>query len=177
MNHFRLFLRSQSGTNGVGFKTRGDDGHLYGLAQRGILTNAHDDVGLASGLVLDVVVDFPDFVERDFVFVGAGNNQQKNVFGAADVVVVEQGAVQGTGDGVGGAVGTSGRKGTHEGGSTTGQNGLGVAQVDVGAVVVGDDFGDAAGCGGQYFVGFVEAGFEAEVAVYFAQFVVVHHNE
>ena len=177
VEHLGLFLRGQSGADGIGFKARCDDRHLHGLAQGRIFPNAHDDVGLSAGFGLNEIVDFANFVESDFVLVGAGDNQQEHVFSAADVVVVEQGTVQGTGNGVGGAVGASRRKGAHQGGSAAGQHGFGVAEVDVGAVVVGDDFGDAAGGGGQNFVRLVEAGFEAEVAVNFAQLVVVHYNE
>ena len=177
MEHLSFFLGSQSGADGIGFKTRSDDRHLNGLAQGRIFANAHDDVGLPAGFCLNEIVDFANLVEGDFVLVGAGDNQQQDVFGAPNVVVVEEGAVQGAGNGFGGAVGAACGKGAHEGGSAAGKNGLGVAEVNVGAVVVGDDFGNAAGGGGQHFVRLVEAGFEAEVPVNFAQLVVVHHNE
>ena len=57
------------------------------------------------------------------------------------------------------------------------QNGFGVAQVDVDAVVVRNDFGDSARSGRKNLVGLHEALLEAQVAVYLAQFVVVNYNE
>ena len=57
------------------------------------------------------------------------------------------------------------------------QNGFGVAQVDVDAVVVRDYFGDSARSGRKNLVGLHEALLEAQVAVDLAQFVVVDYNE
>ena len=57
------------------------------------------------------------------------------------------------------------------------QNGLGVAQVNVDAVVVRDDFGDSARSSRKHFVGLHEALLEAQVAVDLTQFVVVDYNE
>ena len=54
-----------------------------------VFANTHDDVDLTSGLLLDVVVDFADFVEGDFVFAGSRNDEKEDVAGAFDVVVVE----------------------------------------------------------------------------------------
>ena len=57
------------------------------------------------------------------------------------------------------------------------QHGFGVAQVNVDAVVVRDDFGDSARRRRQHLVGLHEALLESQVAVDFAQLVVVDHNE
>ena len=57
------------------------------------------------------------------------------------------------------------------------QNGFGVAQVDVDAVVVRDDFGDSARSGRKHLVGLHESLLEAQVAVDLAQFIVVNYNE
>ena len=57
------------------------------------------------------------------------------------------------------------------------QNSLGVAKVNVDAVVVRDDFGDSARSGRKHLVGLHEALLEAQVAVDLTQFVVVDYNE
>ena len=57
------------------------------------------------------------------------------------------------------------------------QHGFGVAQVDVDAVVVRDDFGDSAGGRREDLVGLHKALLEPEVAVDFAEFVVVDDNQ
>ena len=57
------------------------------------------------------------------------------------------------------------------------QHSFGIAQVDVDAVVVRDDFGDSAGGRREDLVGLHEALLEPEVAVDFAEFVVVDNNQ
>ena len=54
---------------------------------------------------------------------------------------------------------------------------FGVAQIDVDAVVVRDDFGDSAGGSREDLVGLHEALLESEVAVDFAELVVVDDDQ
>ena len=177
VDHFGFLFWCHARPNGVCLKSGRNDRYLNGLPQCGVFSDSHDDIGISSGFVLNEVVDFPNFIEGNFVFVGPGDNQQQYVLGSMDSVVVEQRTVQGSCDGVGGTVGATRLERAHKRCAAAGKNGFGIPEVNVGAVVVGDDFGDTS-CGRcQNLVGLVEAGLEAQIAVYLAQFVVVHHNQ
>ncbi len=58
-----------------------------------VFANAHNDVDLATGLVLNVVVDFADFIERYLVLPAARHDQKKHRAGSFNVVVVQERAV------------------------------------------------------------------------------------
>ncbi len=161
----------------AGAETGGNDGHLNGVAQLLVLADAHDDVHLTARLVLDVVVDLANFVKGDFMLATARNNQQQHMARPLNVVVVEQGRIQGLLDGVHGTFGPARLGRTHNGRAGIVQDRTRIAQVNVDVVVVRDDLGNALGSGGQHFVCFVEAGLEPEVAVDFTQFVVVDDDE
>src|SRR5690606_40458693 len=92
----------------------GYHGHRYGLPKVLVLADPHDDVGAVPGLDLDVVVDLPDLVDGDFLF--PRNDQQQDVLGPTDLVVVEQGGIQGAHDGLVGPGTARGRGGAHDGG-------------------------------------------------------------
>src|SRR5690606_37815805 len=124
----------------------------------------HDDVGTVPGLDLDVVVDLPDLIDGDLPY--PGYDQEQDVFGATDLVIVEQGGIQSAHDGLMGPGTARSGGGTHDGGAGIGKYRLGVPEVDVLGVVVGDDLGDPTGRGGQDLVGLGKAGLEAQITVY-----------
>ena len=142
-----------------------------------IFANAHNDVDLAACLLLNEVVDFADFVQGNFVFAASAHNQEQHVACALDVVVVEQRAVECAAHRRKGSGGTGGLGAAHDGRAAVVQHRFGVAQVNVDAVVVRDDFGDSARSRRQHFVGLHEALLESQVSVDLAQLVVVDDDE
>ena len=81
-------------SDGIGrAEARCDDGNLEGSVKVGVLANAHNDVYLAAGLVLNVVVDFAYFIERYLVLAASRHDQKQHRAGSFDVVVVQERAV------------------------------------------------------------------------------------
>src|SRR5690606_529979 len=115
----------------------GDHGNGNGLPEVLVLPDPHDDVGTVPGLDLDVVVALPDLIDGDLPY--PGYHQEQDVFGATDLVIVEQGGIQSAHDGLMGPGTARSGGGTHDGGAGIGKYRLGVPEVDVLGVVVGDD--------------------------------------
>ena len=84
-------------SDGIGrAEARCNDRHLEGLVKVGVFANAHNDVYLAASLVLNVVVDFADFIECYLMLAASRHNQKQHRAGSFNVVVVQERAVKGT---------------------------------------------------------------------------------
>ena len=90
-------LGGVDGSDGIGgAETCCNDGNLEGSVKVGVFANAHNDVDLAAGLVLNVVVDFTDFIERYLVLAAPRHDQKQHRSGTFNVVVVQEWGVKGT---------------------------------------------------------------------------------
>ena len=84
-------------SDGIGrAEARCNDRYLEGPVKVGVFDNAHNDVYLAAGLLLNVVVDFADFIERYLMLAASRHNQKQHRACSFNVVVVQEGAVKGT---------------------------------------------------------------------------------
>ena len=146
-----------------------------GSFQTFIFPYPHNDVGTIPRFILNVVANFADFVNGDFF--GTGNDEQQNVFGSLDFVVVQQRRVQGFGNGVLCPACTYCCGTPHDCCTTVGQHCSRIAQIDVLRVVVGNDFGNAPSSRGKYFIGFRKTGLETQVSIYLTQLIIVDDNQ
>ena len=135
----------------LGVESGRDHRYTDEITQALVLTDTHDDVRRTAGLALNKVVDLPDLVDGD-LFVSA-HDQQQYVVGSTDLVVVQQGRVQGAVDRINGALFAFGLTRAHDRRAAIGQHSTRIAQVDVLRVVVGNDLRNSAARRGKHFIG------------------------
>src|SRR5665647_236978 len=81
--------------NGATFKSGGYHSNCKCITQVRIYRDSVDEVSIVSGHLLDIFVDQVYLVHGD-LFGLAGGDIDQNIPGAADIVVVEQGRVEGS---------------------------------------------------------------------------------
>ena len=82
-NDLHLILRIESGSN---YRYTNE------IVKRFILANTHDDIRRTACFFLNEIIDFTNFVNRNFLV--STNDEQEHVIGAANFIVVQQGRIK-----------------------------------------------------------------------------------
>src|SRR5690606_8352912 len=117
-----------------------------------LFANAHNDICAVTSFILNVIADFSNFINGNFI--GTGNDKQQHVFGTFNFIVVQQRGIQCFPDCFLCPVSARSSSASHNGSPAICKYGFCIAKVNVLGVVVRDNFGNSTSSGGQNFIGF-----------------------